>query len=966
METAGSYIIKYTAQDGAGNVAEKTINVTVVCDHKYTVENKDETNHWLECECGEINQDSVTPHDYTIENKDETNHWMACECGEINQDSVTPHDYTIENKDETNHWMACECGEIKSESVKAHTFNQWKVEEETHTPQCACGEEQVAEAHAIANWTEEDGEKTGVCKCDKVLATINTAISTAANLDLDIQVESGAAKLNESKTVAIDLSPIGKYSEVVSIKFGEIDLGVDPTAIAASAFGYAYGEQALTVVVKTVDNVEHTVTVPVLLISKVIKSAEDYANFGIISKACESEALIWGGYFQLGNDITITQINEFIDRSKVSLARNGTDGFKGTFDGCGYTIDGMTRAESTGSAGNAFLTAMHADGVLKNISFTNVTFSAGNGSFIVGGGGGLIENVYVQYKEISNGNSGGYGGTFYTSNGYVNNSFVDASKAVITGNGANFRLLGTIVSAGGVYCVYPAGYDSAQARAGGASALNENANAFASYIDLADNTATQEKIEKWNADFWTVKNGTPLPVKLWNSVYSKAPVLSEYPETVVQNDEFTFAVNYPLYTVALDEASLAAGVTLNGNTVSANMAAADTEITVTVSNVFDGTLTAEFTVTVEELVAADDPSRINLDIQVVDGVATISDKTFSMKIAESGTALGNLVGVSFGETALDAAKFTLENGVLTAPVSVFGFNVFGVADLVVSFDSGDPITMSDITVVSKVIMTVEDYANWIVIAKAAGYTDGGYQYWSGYFQLGANLSQNGGIALNEGITRDLVGSASGSAGGFVGTFDGCGYTIDGLTKNSDAKSGFIGIGAGGTLKNIALTNVVWNGTQGGLISFAGKGTYEDIYVSYASVSNATGTYVGTFDVGNSASTKTRIFIDASETVWDDASKSNFKLVGQGNFYGGLFGVDNRLTTDSYTTTSFSGTMGSGWAELIRFQSKAQMGMFATYYNNSASSYAKAINTWLTTCDSWTVVNGVPVFKSMVE
>ncbi|MBQ7949354.1 MAG: hypothetical protein IJ284_06305, partial [Clostridia bacterium] len=59
-------------------------------------------------------------------------------------------------------------------------------------------------------------------------------------------------------------------------------------------------------------------------------------------------------------------------------------------------------------------------------------------------------------------------------------------------------------------------------------------------------------------------------------------------------------------------------------------------------------------------------------------------------------------------------------------------------------------------------------------------------------------------------------------------------------------------------------------------------------------------------------------------------------------------------------------MGSGWAELIRFQSKAQMGMFATYYNNSASSYAKAINTWLTTCDSWTVVNGVPVFKSMVE
>ena len=228
-----------------------------------------------------------------------------------------------------------------------------------------------------------------------------------------------------------------------------------------------------------------------------------------------------------------------------------------------------------------------------------------------------------------------------------------------------------------------------------------------------------------------------------------------------------------------------------------------------------------------------------------------------------------------------------------------------------------------------VIETVDEYAIWTDVAYALGYDNGGWHYWDGYFALGANLSAEGGIALNEGIHRDLVGSASGAAGGFAGTFDGCGYTIDGLTKNSDLKSGFVGVIAGGTLKNIAFTNVVYNGAQGGLISFAGKGTYEDIYVSYASVSGVVaGNYAGTFDVGNSGSTMRRVFISAENTVWDDSSQVNFSLAGKGNYYGGLFGIDNRLT--GADTTSFSGTIGSGWAELIRFQSKAQKGMFATY------------------------------------
>ena len=45
FEFAGNYVLKYTAQDEAGNVAEKTINVTVVCDHEYIIEGKDDWFH---------------------------------------------------------------------------------------------------------------------------------------------------------------------------------------------------------------------------------------------------------------------------------------------------------------------------------------------------------------------------------------------------------------------------------------------------------------------------------------------------------------------------------------------------------------------------------------------------------------------------------------------------------------------------------------------------------------------------------------------------------------------------------------------------------------------------------------------------------------------------------------------------------------------------------------------------------
>ncbi|MBQ7769621.1 MAG: InlB B-repeat-containing protein, partial [Clostridia bacterium] len=739
--------------------------------------------------------------------------------------------------------------------------------------------ESAANNECLYNWYQIQLDKLGATKLENSSTGVETVkVLKAQTADLGLSVVDGA--LVGMDEIVINLSEIGNYAGTLfSAKFDGTTLSgayIDGNrlVVPATAFAQTGGEGTLNLMT-TLGNYE----MPLIVASKVIYTVDDYNAFGDVAKLLGAAKgdLIWDGYFALGANLSQDGgivLNEFIDRSKVTLVRDGTDGFAGTFNGCGYAIDGLIRTVNTS---NAFITALHSDGVLKNIAFTNVTFASASGSFLCGGGKGLIQNVYVQYNEISNANSSGYSGTVYSGNTSVVSLFVDASACTMSGNGTSFRLIGLVTAKGQSYCLYPSNYTATQAREG--SLNSSTVQAFASAADMLADTTAQAKIAAWDSEYWTVVNGVPV----FNNVKE------------------------------------------NG--------------------------AAYLNVTLGETTA------IDLELSVNDsGALVYSNSSVTVDLSDYGTDLGKVISATYNGNNISVS---VRNGVVSIPVAQFGSSYSTATDTIVIKTTKGTFTLP-VYLYSMVIETVEEYQTWTDVAYALGYDNGGYHYWDGAFALGANLSADGGIALNEGITRDLVGSASGSAGGFVGIFDGCGYTIDGLIKNGNVRSGFIGIGAGGTLKNIALTNVVWNGTQGGLISFAGKGTYEDIYVSYASVSNATGTYVGTFDVGNAASTKKRIFIDASNTVWDDASKSNFKLVGQGNFYGGLFGVDNRLTTDSYTTTSFSGTMGSGWAELIRFQSKAQMGMFATYYNNSASSYSKAINTWLTTCEYWSVVNGIPM------
>ena len=358
--------------------------------------------------------------------------------------------------------------------------------------------------------TESNGITTVACACGT--KNVSGTLATKQTIDLDATVADGNVS---AKGGVLDLTAIGfDGNSMVDLTIGETALrsaiatdgivaldGVLPLGI--------YGEQSINVGF-TYGKASYNVTINALVVTKTIKTADDYANWITIAKACETEEKLWGGYFRLGNDISATNMVVFT-RGET----NGTEGFKGVFDGCGYAIDGLTR---TAWSSDAFVTTMTAEGVLKNIAFTAVRI-VGEGNFLCSGGKGTIENVFVQYAAISQGDVRGNNATIVNMQEgcALRNIFVDASNAVISGNGANFRILTKNVASGfgGVFGVCPSeNYTPSQAI--GDRGNNYSAIAyFASFAELKTNDTTQAVLEGWNNNgFWTVNGGIPAPAKL--------------------------------------------------------------------------------------------------------------------------------------------------------------------------------------------------------------------------------------------------------------------------------------------------------------------------------------------------------------------------------------------------------------------------------------------------------------------
>ncbi|MBR5569669.1 MAG: hypothetical protein IKW10_02115 [Oscillospiraceae bacterium] len=131
--------------------------------------------------------------------------------------------------------------------------------------------------------------------------------------------------------------------------------------------------------------------VDALIVSKVIRTPNDFKQ--IFLHNSKIDKIKADGYYVLGNNIDMSEL-EVVGRGWYSSEGKG---LVGTFDGCGYTINGFNLTHGGGIFG-----MISSTGVLKNVAFTNVKVNSDGHAVVLGYAVyGTVENVYVGISQWS-------------------------------------------------------------------------------------------------------------------------------------------------------------------------------------------------------------------------------------------------------------------------------------------------------------------------------------------------------------------------------------------------------------------------------------------------------------------------------------------------------------------------------------------------------------------------------------
>ena len=160
---------------------------------------------------------------------------------------------------------------------------------------------------------------------------------------------------------------------------------------------------------------EYVFEIPVLMISKVLKTADDIDDMqeycmmdpATVYSVADGD-FYYVGYFVLGDDIDYggKTIGDWTSYDSIGQVSNGTQGFMGTFDGRNHTISNM----AVDNNNNGFIGTLGQDGVMKNVAFLNAQLKRGQCAVAVGLLGGKLDNVIVHGTRLASsaqwGNSG--------------------------------------------------------------------------------------------------------------------------------------------------------------------------------------------------------------------------------------------------------------------------------------------------------------------------------------------------------------------------------------------------------------------------------------------------------------------------------------------------------------------------------------------------------------------------------
>ena len=590
----------------------------------------------------------------------------------------------------------------------------------------------------------------------------------------------------------------------------------------------------------------------------------------------------WGGYFVLSADLDMStrksslmeNNGEYPGRFYYSalcstvnwntleeygdfIWRDGnTGGFRGVIDGKGYTIKNLNiiGGEKTGVEGkkrdriaNSLIGQMATGGVVKNISFTNVTLGWSS-ALISPAGTGTIENIYAEITSYVNGTGdpANYDrtGVFYSQLGQ-SGAVVKNCVAVFnceTSENVGFSGLGTFdMNQGILDGVYGVGIDAA-------AVVRKNSESgvaidkYAAYATLDAFAEANVNLSAWSTDFWVNTGVIPYPKHL-ASTFVKTPSVSAL-TAVAKGADVTIGDVGKYERIKLSAEAIADGVTLEGNVlkVPADIASGTT-IAFTVYNVFSPDLKQDLTILVQESEAFELGDVTEAEI---DGNATFDIDLGADKSRVNGTLVSATIDdAAFTTTTYDAStgKATLDTATLASLDTLDGTKT---VTLTFHETSGDAVSKiitvtAELNAATMFIRDEADLNSFLGKAKTT-YGVGEIAYddvkvsWMGTYKLAGDITCTGTYDMslsetsywNKNYQATIQSTEIGKAYGFGGVLDGQGYTIYNFSANGRYSGLTPVLSARGVIKNVSFVNAQCG--NGGIITSLLAGTVENVYV----------------------------------------------------------------------------------------------------------------------------------------
>ncbi len=687
---------------------------------------------------------------------------------------------------------------------------------------------------------------------------------------------------------------------------------------------------------------EYTLTAAVCDQIEYIETLDDLKKIGVggLVNANEGDKT---GYYMLANNITIEHADDMSDVVMAGYPHDYVNSvgvsnrFKGTFDGNGYTIDGIRVADG------GIFGAM--DGaIVKNVNFTNVEYirnglpasgtTYNNGSYIALLGhwapNSTFENINITVASVPSEYSWQRMGMLIVTGSEgaatFRNITIDATGLTID------NILGITHSEDNVYenvTIIADGYFAIGYT--GDSYTANGANTAAMLGEFPDGITFQHP--------FTITN-TKTEVEIGKSF------------------DVTVSSSYDALTYTYDLAETVDGVTVSDATVSvASSVAIGTQFTVVVTS--NEGYVQEMTFTVGKAhtaLAGTVTIEAITDTLDLSGINGISGDILSIKIESSDAAVEDLT--VFSGSSATAGEFAMAS----RPVKMAHLG----ENKALLIETANTIYTVNANVYTMIIDSADELDQWQSVAADNSVAAGlvielqKNAVLSGYFALGNDIEYNkvwtpiakyaGGkgtlyqlLTAGVDVPADTEGAiwedwGAGKNAGFKGVFDGNGHAIKGMETSGQYNAFIITMG-GGTIKDVAFTGAKI-GTQTSLIANRGSGTYENIYVQVVSMeSGVSGTETQVFMTNTNTnaggySVMNNIIVDVSAVSFADltyAKISNLAYTKTDGFYVLGVEVNDTILLDNNDST-----------EIVRVFRNCNTNTSSGDYDNAAA-FVKANN-----------------------